>query len=134
MTKPKQASKITVAALEILRSKKLDNFAKVVIGLFTATFIILELSLLSALSGKLRWAFFFEFNGVAISMLGALWTALGVRMSPNEKNALLSIKKNSGLVSEEIINSLAIAARFASFGAYCILLGGVFLCIKIGFY
>ncbi len=131
---PTKPSKKTTNALQILRDKKLDAFAKIVIAAFTATFIGLELTLLSALNGKTAWAFFFEFNGVALSMLGALWTALGVRMSPTESAALLVIKKNAGVVTEELIRSLEAASRFASFGAYCVLAGGVFLGIKIAFF
>ena len=134
MAAPITHSKRTIAALKILHDKKLDTFAKIVICVFTAAFIILELALISALSGRTAWAYFFEFNGVALSMLGALWTALGVRISPAESSALLKLRKNSAVVTEELIHTLAAASRFASFGAYCILLGGIFLCIKLSFF
>jgi hypothetical protein len=134
MTTPKNPSEKTISALKILHFKKVDTFAIIVICAFTATFVILEISLLRALVGKTEWAFFFEFNGVALSMFGALWTALGVRISPDEVSALLKLKNNSAVVTEELIHTMAAASRFASFGAYFLLLGGIFLCIKVAFF
>ena len=124
-------SKKTAAALAVLRTKKLNLFEKIVIFVAALVFVTFEVSLLSALNRKTEWKFFLEFNGVALSMFGALWTALGARLSQDEKAALMDIKKNSSVVLEELIHSLSSASRFASVGAYCILAGGLLLCIKL---
>ena len=117
-----------------MRQKKLDAFSCVAIGIFALEFAALVVTLLSAMQGKTSWPAFLEFNGVAISMLGALWTALGVRMSSNEKDALLDIKRNATVILEEIIHTLNAASHFATFGAYFILAGGALLCIKAWFF
>lgn len=121
----------TSNALKILKSKKMDLFAWVVIIVFVATFVVFEWSLILTAYGKLSRAIFLEFNGVAFTMFGALWTALGVRVSPKEKEALLQLKKNSGVVTEELIHMLSVASRFATFGAWFILIGGILLCAKV---
>jgi len=130
----KKISNKVKSALVVLRDHKADGFVITVIGTFVLVFAILEITLISALEGRTAWNFFFETGGVGLSMLGGLWTALGVRMSPREHDALVSLKNTPSLAFEELVNSLQAASRFATFGAYCILVGGVFLCIKIWFF
>ena len=133
MTAPKERSAKTQAAQETLRRKKLDFFGKTVIALFAITFFLLETTFLSGLSGKLTWPRILELNGVLLTTLGAAWTALGVRMSNAEKDALLDIRKNSAVAVEEIANTLKSASNFATWGAVFILLGGALLFVKAAF-
>ena len=134
MTQPKNLSLKTQIATAELREKKLDVFAIVVISMFVITFAIAELTVISAIKGVFPIPKLLEFNGAALSMFGALWTALGVRMSPKEYSALLKLQKNSSVISGELIHTLRIASNFATFGAGCILVGGALLCGKIWFF
>lgn len=134
MSRASKPSKNTHAALSILRDKKTDLFSWVVIAVATIAIVLLELTFLSGLFGKFSWELFLERNGTALSMFGALWTALGVRMSPNEFSALQKLRKNNFVIIGEIIHTLRIASRFATVGAWLILLGGTFLCVKVWFF
>ena len=134
MFTPNARSPKTQAAQQVLKKKKLDLFGKIVIGLFTLTFFILEVTFLSSLRGKFDWARFLELNGVLFSTLGAAWTALGVRMSNDEKRALLDIRRNAAVAVEEIAHILKSASNFATWGAAFILFGGSLLFIKIAFF
>ncbi|MFA5611088.1 MAG: hypothetical protein WDA33_12870 [Alcaligenes sp.] len=117
-----------------MRDKKTDLFSWVVIAVATIAIVLLELTFLSGLFGKFSWELFLERNGTALSMFGALWTALGVRMSPNEFSALQKLRKNNFVIIGEIIHTLRIASRFATVGAWLILLGSTFLCVKVWFF
>ena len=134
MTTNQTSSTKTKVALEALREKKLDAFAWIAMFIFALELAALVVTFLSAARGKTSWPVFLELNGAALSMLGALWTALGVRMSSKEKDALLGIKKNAAVVLEEIVHTLSAASHFATFGAYFILAGGALLCIKALFF
>lgn len=116
-----------------MRSNKMDLFAWIVVVICALTFAVLEITFIQSLLEDMAWDKFLEFNGATLSMFGALWTALGVRMSPKEYEALLSIRTNPAKFAEEITRSLQVASRFASFGAYCILIGGALLSVKIFF-
>lgn len=116
MNRPQRPSENTRAALSILREPKTDLFACVVIIVATIAVVSLEITFLNGLFGKVSWSLFFELNGTFLSMFGALWTALGVRMSPNE-SPLQKLRKNHVAVIDEIVRSLRIASRFATMGA-----------------
>lgn len=134
MKRANKPSKNTTNALLALREKKHGLFSWTVIVVATLALAAAELTFLSGLFGKISWNLFFEFNGTALTMLGALWTALGVRMSPKEISALQDLRKNNAVAIDEIIRAFRIASRFATVGAWLILVGGAFLCIKVWFF
>jgi hypothetical protein len=134
MTKTRTPSTKTKVALKALSEKKLDAFAWIAIVIFALELAAFVVTFIGAATGKTSWPVFLELNGAALSMLGALWTALGVRMSSKEKVALLGIKNNAAVVLEEIVHTLSAASHFATFGAYFILVGGALLCIKAWFF
>ena len=130
---PSKRSRVTAAAQAALRNKKIDAFVIASILLFVVTFFTLELSLLYTLKSGGTWSRFLDLNGILLTTFGAAWTALGVRMSSHEKDALQKLKKNTNVAIEEILHSLSTASNFASLGAWSILLGGTFFFVKAAF-
>lgn len=81
-----------------------------------------------------RWSFWLELSGTSLTVMGALWTALGVRLNYHERKELNENIKKTKVELAHLIQLINSASKFATLGAILILAGGGFLAFKILFF